>query len=162
MLSMIAAVAENGVIGNKGTLPWRLPDDMAHFRRTTLGKPVVMGRRTYESLGRKPLPRRTNVVVTRDPNFSAPPNVKVAHSLDAALVLAAEAPEVVVIGGAELYAEALPAARRIYLTRVYARPAGDAFFPELDPAEWHESLLLEHPADMEHLYAFTIVQLDRK
>ena len=160
MLSLIAAVAENGVIGHKGALPWRLPDDMAHFRRTTLGKPVVMGRKTYESLGR-PLPRRTNVVVTRNPDFAAP-NVQVARNLDAALVLAAEAPEVVVIGGAMLYAEALPAARRIYLTRVYGRPAGDVYFPELDPAEWHESLLLEHPADMDHLYAFSIVQLDRK
>ena len=160
MLSLIAAVAENGVIGYKGALPWRLPDDMAHFRRTTLGKPVVMGRKTYESLGR-PLPRRTNVVVTRNPDFAAP-NVQVARNLDAALVLAAEAPEVVVIGGAMLYAEALPAARRIYLTRVYGRPAGDVYFPELDPAEWHESLLLEHPADMDHLYAFSIVQLDRK
>lgn len=162
MLSLIAAVAENGVIGNKGALPWRLPDDLAHFRRTTLGKPVVMGRRTYESLGR-PLPRRTNIVVTRNPDFAAAaPNVRVAHSLDAALVLAAEAPEVVVIGGAMLYAEALPAARRIYLTRVYGRPAGDVYFPELNRAEWHESLVLEHPADMDHLYAFSIVQLDRR
>jgi len=160
VLSLIAAVAENGVIGNKGTLPWRLPDDLAHFRRTTLGKPVVMGRRTYESLGR-PLPRRTNVVVTRNLKFQAP-NVQVARSLDAALVLAAEAPEVLVIGGATLYAEALPAARRIYLTRVYGRPEGDVFFPELNRADWHESLLLEHPADMDHLYAFSIVQLDRK
>jgi len=161
MLSLIAAVAENGVIGNKGALPWRLPDEMAHFRRTTLGKPVVMGRRTFESL-RRPLPRRLNVVVTRNPDFAAPPNVKLARSLDQALVLAAEAPEVVVIGGAAVYAEALPATRRIYLTRVYTRPAGDVYFPALKASEWHESLVLEHPADMNHLYAFSIFQLDRK
>lgn len=160
MLSLIAAVAENGVIGAKGALPWRLPDELAHFKRTTLGKPVLMGRRTFESLGRA-LSGRTNVVVSRARDFTAP-GALVARDLDAALALVADAPEVVVIGGAALYAEALPRAQRIYLTRVHARPDGDVHFPELDPADWRESLVLEHPADARHAFAFSILQLDRK
>lgn len=160
MLSLIAAVAENGVIGAKGGLPWRLPDEMAHFKRTTLGKPVVMGRRTFESLGRA-LPGRRNIVLSRARDFAAP-GAERARDLDHALALAADAPEVVVIGGAALYAESLPRAQRIYLTRVHARPEGDAFFPELDPDEWRESLVLEHPADPRHAFAFSIWLLERK
>jgi dihydrofolate reductase len=160
VLSLIAAVAENGVIGAKGALPWRLPDEMAHFKRTTLGKPVVMGRRTFESL-RRPLPERTNVVLTRAADFSAP-GVTVARDLDAALRELAAAPEVVVIGGAAVYAAALPRADRIYLTRVHARPEGDVFFPAFDPSDWRESLVLEHPADERHAFAFSIFQLERR
>jgi dihydrofolate reductase len=159
VLSLIAAVAENGVIGAQGALPWRLPDELAHFKRTTLGKPVLMGRRTFVSL-RRALPGRTNVVLSRAPGFAAP-GALAARDLDAALALVAGAPEIVVIGGAALYAEALPRAQRIYLTRVRARPSGDAFFPELDPADWRESLVLEHPADSSHAHAFSIFQLER-
>jgi dihydrofolate reductase len=159
VLSLIAAVAENGVIGANGTLPWRLPDELAHFKRSTLGKPVVMGRRTFESLGRA-LPGRTNVVLSRSSDFR-PPGVLVARDLDAALALVSDAPEVVVIGGAALYAEALPRAQRIYLTRVHARPDGDVTFPALDPSDWRESLVLEHPADGRHAFAFTIFELER-
>lgn len=159
MLSLIAAVAENGVIGANGALPWRLPDELAHFKRMTLGKPVVMGRRTFDSLGR-PLPGRTNVVLSRASDFG-PPGVFVARDLDAALALVGDAPEVVVIGGAALYAEALPRAQRIYLTRVHARPDGDVRFPELDPADWRQSLVLEHPADARHAFAFSILELER-
>ncbi|HTO54889.1 MAG TPA: dihydrofolate reductase [Myxococcota bacterium] len=160
MLSLIAAVAENGVIGAKGGLPWRLPDEMAHFKRSTLGKPVVMGRRTFESL-RRPLADRPNVVLSHAPDF-APPGVRVARDLDAALALVAGAPEVVVIGGAALYAEALPRAQRVYLTRVHAAPEGDVYFPKFELGDWRETVLLEHPADARHAYAFTICQLDRK
>ena len=160
MLSLIAAVAENGVIGAKGGLPWRLPDELAHFKRTTLGKPVVMGRRTFVSLGRA-LPGRTNVVLSRARDFAAA-GAEVARDLDAALALLAGAPEVVVIGGAAVYAESLPRADRIYLTRVHGRPEGDVFFPELDPKDWRESLLLEHPADARHAFAFSIYALERR
>jgi dihydrofolate reductase len=159
VLALIAAVAENGVIGAKGGLPWRLPDEMAHFKRTTLGKPVLMGRRTFASLGRA-LPGRTNVVLSRDPGFAAP-DALVARDLDAALALVRGAPEVMVIGGAALYAEALPRADRIYLTRVRARPEGDVFFPKLEPGDWRETLLSEHPADARHGHAFAVFQLDR-
>jgi dihydrofolate reductase len=158
-LSLIAAVAENGVIGVKGGLPWRLPDELAHFKRTTLGKPVLMGRRTFESLPRA-LPGRTNVVLSRASHFRAP-GALVARDLDTALALVADAPEVVVIGGAALYAEALPRARRIYLTRVRARPEGDVFFPPLAQGDWRESLVIEHPADERHAHAFAVYQLER-
>ncbi len=160
MVSLIVAVAENGVIGAKGGLPWRLPDELAHFKRTTLGKPVLMGRRTWESLGR-PLPGRANVVLSRDEKFS-PRGALVARDLDEALGMHAAAPEQFVIGGASLYAEALPRADRIYLTRVHGRPAGDVFFPELASGEWGESLLAEHPADARHEYAFSIYLLMRR
>ena len=159
MLALVAAVAENGVIGAKGGLPWRLPDELAHFKRTTLGKPVLMGRRTFASLGRA-LPGRTNVVLSRDPDFAAP-GALVARDLDAALALVRDAPEVMVIGGAAVYADALPRADRIYLTRVRARPEGDVFFPALEAGAWRETLLFEHPADSRHEHSFAAFQLDR-
>ena len=160
MLALIAAVAENGVIGAKGGLPWRLPDELAHFKRTTLGKPVVMGRRTFASLGRA-LPGRTNLVLSRDPDFAAP-GARVARDLDAALALAGDAPEIVVIGGAAVFADALPRAQRIYLTRVRARPEGEVFFPALEPSDWRETLLFEHPADPRHAHAFAAFLLERR
>jgi dihydrofolate reductase len=159
VLALVAAVAENGVIGAKGGLPWRLPDELAHFKRTTLGKPVLMGRRTFVSLGRA-LPGRTNVVLSRAPDFAAP-GALVARDLDAALALVRDAPEVMVIGGAALYADALPRADRIYLTRVRAAPEGDVWFPELAPGEWRETLLFEHPADGRHAHAFAAYLLER-
>ena len=159
MLSLIAAVAEYGVIGRGGALPWRLPDELSHFKRTTLGKPVLMGRRTFVSLGR-PLAGRRNVVLSRSPGF-VPTGAELAPDLDAALALVAGAPEVVVIGGAALYREALPRAARIYLTRVHAAPAGDVSFPELDLTGWRETLVAEHPADARHAHAFSIWLLER-
>ena len=153
-LSLIAAVSENGVIGEKGRLPWRLPDDQAFFKRTTKGHTVIMGRRTFESL-KGPLPDRTNVVVTRNPEYR-PAGAAAAANLDAALRVAAPDDEVFVAGGSELYREALPRADRLYLTRVHARVAGDAFFPELDLSAWR---LLEderHEADARHAHAFSI------
>jgi len=160
MLSLIVAVAENSVIGVDGALPWRLPDELAHFKRTTLGKPVLMGRRTYLSLGR-PLPGRANVVLSTDPEFKTH-GAMVARDLDEAIGMHAAAPEQFVIGGATLYAEALPRAERIYLTRVHARPPGDVFFPSLESGEWGESLVSEHPADARHAHAFSIYLLVRR
>lgn len=140
-VALIVAVARNGVIGRDNTLPWRLPADLKHFKATTLGKPIVMGRKTFESLG-KPLPGRTNIVITRDVKFSADGTV-VVHSLEAALQAADEvarrdgATDIMVIGGAQIYKEALPLAQTLYYTRVELDVVdGDAFFPELDSAQW--------------------------
>ena len=129
-ISLIAAVGRNGVLGRDNALIWRLPGDLAHFKRTTLGHPVLMGRRTWESLGR-PLPGRRNLVVSRDPHFQAP-GAEVCASFDAALQRCAGSDEVFVIGGAQLYAAALPRAQRLWLTEVHARADGDAFFPSWD------------------------------
>src|SRR5256885_8844176 len=127
---LIAAVAENGVIGRGGTMPWRLKSDMQHFRALTMGKPVVMGRKTYESLHIKPLPGRTNIVVTRDANFTAP-GVLVAPSLETALQAARgdalrRGCDIMVIGGAEIYPRAMPLADRLEITQIHMQPAGDS------------------------------------
>jgi len=141
-LSIIVARAENGVIGVNNQLPWRLSNDLQYFKKVTLGKPIVMGRKTYDSIGRA-LPGRTNIVVTRNPNWSAE-GVIVAHSLQEALDVAGveQAGEVMLIGGAELYRQGLALADRVYLTEVKATPVGDVFFPDL-PENWHE--ISRHP-----------------
>lgn len=141
-LALIVAAAENGVIGRNNALPWHLPGDMQYFRRVTMGKPIIMGRRTFDSIGR-PLPGRANIVITRSDSF-ATEGVKVAHSLDEACALAADialidgAEEAVVIGGAQIYREALPMAARLYLTRVHAEVPGDVYLPEIDFSVWRE------------------------
>lgn len=140
---IVAAVAGNGVIGCGGELPWHLPADLRHFRELTLGKPVVMGRRTFASIGRA-LPGRTNIVISRNTGFSAD-GVQVVSSLDAALAMAAAladrdgAGEVMVIGGAEVYAAALPRADRLYLTRVHGAFEGDVVFPPVDWSAWRQT-----------------------
>ncbi|HNK33609.1 MAG TPA: type 3 dihydrofolate reductase, partial [Plasticicumulans sp.] len=146
MLSQIVAIGRNRVIGAGNALPWRLPDDLAHFKRLTLGKPVLMGRKTWESLGR-PLPGRDNLVITRNPGYHAA-GARVFASLDTALAACSDAPEIMLIGGAELYAQTLPICDRLYLTEVDAAPDGDAFFPALDPADWRETAAEPHPADL--------------
>ena len=158
---IIAAVAENGVIGRGGTMPWRLKSDMAHFRALTRGKPVVMGRKTYLSLSKKPLPGRTNIVVTRDANFTAP-GVLVARSLEIALEAARgdalrRGTDVMVIGGAEIYAQAMPHADRLEITRIHMRPEGDTLFPAIDPAIWHEASREPHAAGDGDAAAFDFV-----
>ncbi len=137
MLSLIAAVARNLAIGKDNQLLWHLPEDMKHFRETTRGKPVIMGRKTWESLpvAFRPLPGRRNVVVSRDPDYKAP-GADLADSLDAALTLVGEAEEVFVIGGEQLYRAALPRAERLYLTEVDCTPSADAFFPAIDATAW--------------------------
>lgn len=137
---MIAAIGENLVIGNEGQIPWRLPTDFAHFKRMTLGKPLIMGRKTFESIGR-PLPGRTNIVVTRQSEY-APNGVMVCHSLADALERAqavagaGDADEVIIGGGSEIYREAMPLAERLYITHVAISPVGDAKFPAIDPVVW--------------------------
>lgn len=140
ILSIVVAVAENGVIGRDNALPWHLPDDLKWFRRVTMGKPVVMGRRTFESIGR-PLPGRANIVVTANPAWRAE-GVTVAPTLEKALAtaenLAGPAGEVAVIGGARLFSDVLPRAERLYLTVVHMRPEGDVVFPPYDRSAWTE------------------------
>jgi len=148
---IIAVVAENGVIGRGGTMPWRLKSDMQRFRALTMGKPVVMGRKTYLSLWLKPLPGRTNIVVTRDGGFTAP-GVLVTTSLEAALqaargdALRRGTDAIMLIGGAEIYAQAMPLADRLEITQVHMHPEGDSFFPAIDPAVWREVAREAHPA----------------
>lgn len=142
-LAIIVAVAKNGVIGRNNQLPWHLPQDLKYFKAVTLGKPVIMGRKTYESIG-KPLPGRTNIVISRNKDWGAADGVIVTNSFDQALLEAQKVSgedvqstgEVMVIGGAEIYRSALPLADRIYLTRVDIEPEGDAFFGALNEAEW--------------------------
>lgn len=139
-VAIIAAVAENGVIGNDNQIPWYLPSDFAHFKRMTMGKPLIMGRKTFESIGR-PLPGRTNIVVSRQPGYQ-PNGVIVISSLEAALEHAQEiakadrANEVMIGGGAEIYRQALPYADRMYITQVALEPPGDTFFPPIDFEQW--------------------------
>ncbi len=135
-LSLIVAMGRNRVIGVDNSLPWHLSQDLKQFKAVTLGKPIVMGRKTYDSIGR-PLPGRHNIVISRDRSWSAG-GVTAVDSLAAAIDAAGAVEELMVIGGEQIYALALPAASRLYLTEVDAAPAGDAFFPALDPAQWRE------------------------
>ena len=159
MLSLIAAVARNGVIGRDNQLLWHLPGDMRHFRETTRGKPVIMGRKTWESLPEKfrPLPGRLNVVVSRTPDYAAPGAV-LAGSLEDALGKAGEDDEVFVIGGAELYCQALPLAERLYLTEISADFDGDTRFPEIPPDEWREISRSQPVEESGLAYAFAVYQ----
>jgi dihydrofolate reductase len=164
LISLIAALAENRTIGKANGLPWSLPDDSRYFMQTTKGHYVIMGRKNYDSLPEKykPLPDRTNLVVTRQKNFSAPGCI-VLNSLTPAFA-AAEAggeKEVFVIGGAELYALAMPAAQRLYLTEVHAVVEGDTFFPPFDVRNWREASRTPHPSDPRHVYAFDFVVYER-
>ncbi len=164
-LALIVAAAENGVIGRNNALPWRLPEDLRYFKRVTMGKPIIMGRKTFESIG-KPLPGRTNIVITRNPAFHAE-GVNVVSSLEAALELAQHialidgAQEVVVIGGAEIYQAALPQADRLYLTEVHASVEGDAVLPAIDWSQWREVSRERHAAQPPNDYDYSFVCYER-
>jgi len=158
-ISIVVAMAANRVIGNNNRLPWHLPADLKHFKQTTMGKPILMGRKTWESIGRA-LPGRTNIVITRDENYAAPGCV-VVHSIEAAMQAAQQQDEVMVIGGAEFYRQVLPRADTIYLTRIHQDFEGDAFFPELDEAGWQEVARVDCDADDRNPYAYSFIRLDR-
>ena len=164
-VTFVVAVADNDVIGQGGGLPWRLKSDMQHFRAATMGKPVVMGRKTYLSIG-KPLAGRTNIVVSRDRAFTAP-GVLVAPNIEAALTVARGdalrrgAAEIAVIGGADIYAQTMTAADRLVVTRVHLRPGGDTKFPSVDPNVWKEVERAEHRAGPHDEADFTIVVYER-
>lgn len=152
-ISLIAAMSENRVIGRDGRVPWHLPADMRHFKQLTMSHPVVMGRKTFETLP-KPLEGRRNIVVTRDPAYGAP-GAEVVTSLDAALEATEDADEAFVAGGEAIYAIALPHADRIYLTVVHAAVDGDTFFPPFDSTEWKMVSDEPHEADERHEFAFS-------
>lgn len=158
-ISLIVAASENGVIGRNGGLPWHLAADLARFKSLTMGKPIVMGRRTFESIG-KPLPGRRNIVVTRRANYDAPGCV-IVGSIDAALAAAGDAEEIMVIGGGDLYRQLLPRADRIYFTRVHVECEGDAFFPDLDQGAWRIAEQVAQAADAANAHAFTATTLER-
>jgi dihydrofolate reductase len=163
---LVAAVAENGIIGRGNTLPWRLKSDMQHFRALTMGKPVVMGRKTFLSIG-KPLAGRTTIVVSRDHAFAAP-GIVVAASLEAALAAARgdtlrrNADAIIVAGGAEIYAQILPQASQLAITHVHKKVDGDARFPKIDLALWKEATRSEHPPAAEDEAAFAFVTYVRQ
>lgn len=164
MLSLIVARAANGVIGSDGGLPWHISADLKHFKALTVGKPVIMGRRTYESIG-KPLAGRHNIVLTRDPDWTVA-GVTVVPNLAEAVAAAgldprSRADEIMVIGGVTVFAEALPSARRVYLTEVHAAPAGDTVLPPFDPAAWAETARADHAA-MADTPAYSFVTLERR
>lgn len=159
MISIIVAVAENGVIGDKNALLWNIKEDMRRFRTTTTGHPVVMGRKTFESIGR-PLPKRTNVVITRGNNEFE--GCQMAHSLEEAVQMFSADEEVFIIGGAQIYKQALPLADKLYLTIVHRDYEGDTSFPEIDNSEWQEVAREEFSQGEEYEGAFTFIDLVRK
>jgi len=161
LLSAIVAMAENRVIGQNNQLPWRLPADLKHFKTITTGHPILMGRKTYESIGR-PLPDRTNIVITRNAHYCAT-GCLIVTSLQAALEQAAhnQCNEIFIIGGAEVYSQAMPALQRIYLTVVHHDFAGDAYFPTLNKQEWKEIDRENHLADKDNPYPYSFLKLER-
>jgi dihydrofolate reductase len=158
-ISLVVAMARNRVIGRDNALPWRLPEDLKHFKSTTLGKPVLMGRKTFDSIG-KPLPGRSNLVLTRDTGWRAV-GVTVVHSIDEALSRVGDAEEVAVIGGADVFRLLLPRATRIYLTRIDADIPGDTVFPPLEPSQWREVSCRRFAADERNAYDMSFVTLER-
>ena len=163
LISLVVAMDRNRVIGANGRLPWRLPDDMRHFREVTMGKPVILGRKTYASIPARfrPLPGRHNIVVTRNQTYAAP-GATVVHSPEAALAAAGDVAEVIIGGGAALYAAFLPLADRLYLTLVDGAFAGDTFSGPFDAAAWREAARETHAADDRHAVAFAFVTLVRR
>lgn len=165
-ICLVWAQDQNRVIGRNNSLPWHLPEDLKYFKRITLGKPVVMGRKTFESIGR-PLPGRTNIVISRNPDYAAD-GVRVVSSLDAAMALCKSigetdgVDEAMIIGGAEIFRQALPAADRLYLTEVHAEVPGDTWFPEFDRDGWREIDREDYAAAGPNPYAYSFLVLDRK
>ena len=159
-LELVVALARNGVFGRGNALPWHLPADLWHFKQLTLGHPVLMGRRTWTSIGR-PLPGRTNLVLTRDPAFHAA-GAQVVHSLAEAGATAAGAERLMVIGGAELFRACLPTAAVLHLTEVDADVPGDVYFPAWRRDEWQELSREAHAADLRHAYGYAFVTLTRR
>lgn len=158
-LSLIAAMDRNRLIGKDNALPWRLPADLQHFKRVTMGKPVLMGRKTYESIGRA-LPGRENIVITRNRDFTAE-GCTVLHSIDEALQHAAQHDEVMVIGGANFYEQLLPRADRLYLTLIDGAFEGDAWFPQWNEGEWQEVASEAYEPDENNPYGYRFVTLER-
>ena len=160
MISLIVAASENNVIGAQGDLPWRLSADLRRFKEITMGKPIVMGRKTYESIGR-PLPGRRNIVLTRQSGYEAE-GCDVVDSPEAAIEAAGDADEIMIIGGSHIYRAFLPRADRIYMTRVHADVDGDTWFPELPESDWIQKVMGEHAADDDNAHACTFMNFVRR
>lgn len=160
IISLIWAMDDNRLIGVENRLPWKLPADMKWFRRHTLGKTIVMGRKTFESFGSKPLPERTNIVVTRDEGYQAPGAI-VVHSIDEALQAAAGEQEIFIIGGASFYEQMLPCADRLYITQVHGTFTGDAWFPSFDMSRWRSVTSEESRVDEKNPYCCTFTIFER-
>ena len=158
-LSIVVAMDDNRLIGNKNQLPWHLPADLAYFKKLTTGKSILMGRKTYDSIGR-PLPNRRNIVITRNSNISIP-GCEVVSSIDHALELTKEDPEVMVIGGASLCEQLLPKINRLYITKIDGVFEGDVFFPKYDDFDWLEVSCESHPKDNSNAYSYKFIVLDR-
>ena len=166
-IAIIVAASENNVIGNHGSIPWYLPDDLKFFRKKTEGHPVIMGRKNYESIVAAlggPLPNRRNIIVTRESEYGAP-GCEVASSIEEAIMYGHqgnEAEEIFIIGGGEIYKQSMDLCNYIYLTRIHAWIAGDVVFPEIDADTWEETERTEHPADEKHKFAFTFLTYKRR
>ncbi len=161
IISLIWAMDENRLIGVENRLPWKLPADMKWFRRHTLGKPIIMGRKTFDSFGGRALPERSNIVVTRDKNYQAD-GALVVYSIEEALQAAGDAEEVMIIGGASFYEQLLPRAERLYITQVHGKFEGDAWFPEFEMDEWQEVAREDHTADEKNAYDCTFLRFERR
>jgi dihydrofolate reductase len=161
MISMIAAKAENNVIGNKNTIPWHMPADFKYFKETTVGKTIVMGLNTFNSIGGKPLPDRKHIILTNDLNFIPPENCVVAHSIEEVIEMGRDVPELMICGGASVYKQFLPLAQKLYLTYIKASPEGDTFFPEVNMAEWKEISREDHKADDKNSFDYSFVVLEK-
>jgi dihydrofolate reductase len=161
LISLIAVMDKKRLIGANNALPWQLPDDMKWFVEQTMGKPVVMGRKTYDSIPAKfkPLHGRHSIIITRNPDYEAA-GCTTVHSLAEALAAAGDVPEIMIGGGAQIYAESLPIAHRLYLTLVDGEFSGDAYFPEFDQSQWRERFRQEHAADGRHPFPFTWLILE--
>ena len=158
-ITLIAAIANNRVLGANNQLLWHLPADFKHFKKATLGKPIIMGRKTFDSIG-KGLPGRHNIIITRNSDFQAV-DCTVVHSLEEALAVVIDAPEVMIVGGATIYQQALACADTMILTFVEGYFEGDTFFPEWDPNEWQQTHTESHPADDKNPYSYTFMTLIR-
>jgi len=157
---MIAAMADDRVIGINNTLPWKLPNDMKWFRQQTMGKPIVMGRKTFESFGAKPLPGRTNIIITRDKDYQADDCI-VVYSIDEAIQAAGDVEEIMIIGGASFYEQMLPKADRLYITLVHTKVDGDAWFPAWNENEWQQLERIDHDADDKNPHSHSFIVMER-
>ncbi|MGA2418163.1 MAG: dihydrofolate reductase [Candidatus Staskawiczbacteria bacterium] len=161
ILSMISAMAENRVIGNKNTLPWHMPADFKYFKEATLGKTIVIGLNTFKSIGEKALPKRKNIILNNDQKYIPPEGCFVAHSIEELLKMTKNEPEVMICGGASVYKQFLPLAQRLYLTEIHANPEGDTYFPEINLSEWKEVKRVDNKADEKNKYDYSFVIFER-
>ena len=160
-ISLIAAMDVNNVIGQDNDMPWHLPDDLKFFKKQTQAKTVIMGRKTFESIGSKPLPNRRNIVISRNQNFEVG-TAELYNSIEEAILSCSKNTEVMIIGGGQLYKMMLPYASKLYVTRVKATLIGDTFFPKRDESEWHEIYSEQHEKDAKHCYEFNFYIFAKK